>query len=136
MTPEYLKQMSNLTHLLPMHTFSTPWKHQKTFRYSDVFKGLRKSALRTNGLTRLSVKNSRANTTEDWSLLNLGWRCKKNVCDPLRKCPYTETFWSLFSRSDTYLVNLVIIRNPKWWLLQKTKEDPKFSLIPQYPRKT
>ena len=27
-----------------------PWKHQKTVRFSDVFKGLRKGALGTNGL--------------------------------------------------------------------------------------
>ena len=31
-----------LTHLFPMHSFSTPWKHQKTFRFSDVFKGVEK----------------------------------------------------------------------------------------------
>ena len=28
-----------LTHLFPMHPFSTPWKHQKTVRLSDVFRG-------------------------------------------------------------------------------------------------
>ena len=28
-----------LIHLFPMHLFSTPWKHQKTLRFSDVFKG-------------------------------------------------------------------------------------------------
>ena len=28
-----------LTHSFPMHPFSTPWKHQKTIRFSDVFKG-------------------------------------------------------------------------------------------------
>ena len=39
-----------LTHLFPMHPFSTPWKHQKTLRFSDVFWGLRKGALETNGL--------------------------------------------------------------------------------------
>ena len=26
-----------LTHSLPMHPFSTPWKHQKTLWFSDVF---------------------------------------------------------------------------------------------------
>ena len=39
-----------LTHLFPMHPLSTPWKHQKTFRFSDVFRGYRKGALGTNGL--------------------------------------------------------------------------------------
>ena len=28
-----------LTHSFPMHPFSTPWKHPKTVRFSDVFKG-------------------------------------------------------------------------------------------------
>ena len=28
-----------LTHLFPTHPFSTPCKHQKTLRFSDVFKG-------------------------------------------------------------------------------------------------
>ena len=39
-----------LTHSFPMHSFSTPWKHQKTVRFSDVFRGWRKGALGTNGL--------------------------------------------------------------------------------------
>ena len=42
-----------LTHSFPMHLFSTTWKHQKFLRFSDVFRGQRKSALGTNGLTRL-----------------------------------------------------------------------------------
>ena len=33
-----------------MYPFSTSWKHQKTLRFSDVFRGHRKSALGTNGL--------------------------------------------------------------------------------------
>ena len=33
-----IKKMFYLTHLLPMHTFSSPWKHQKTVRLS-VFMG-------------------------------------------------------------------------------------------------
>ena len=39
-----------LTHSFPMHPFSTPWKRQKTLRFSDVFRGERKGALGTNGL--------------------------------------------------------------------------------------
>ena len=34
-----------LAHLLPIHPFSTPWKHQKTVRFSDVFREARKGAL-------------------------------------------------------------------------------------------
>ena len=39
-----------LIHSFPMHRFSTSWKHQKTVRFSDVFKGWRKGALGTSGL--------------------------------------------------------------------------------------
>ena len=41
---------SSLTHLFPIHPFSTLWKHQKTLRFSDIFKRWRKGALRTNGV--------------------------------------------------------------------------------------
>ena len=30
-----------LTHLFPIHPFSTPWKHQKNVRFSNVFRGWR-----------------------------------------------------------------------------------------------
>ena len=40
----------NLTRWFPLHTFSTSWKHQKTLRFSDVFRELRKGELGTNGL--------------------------------------------------------------------------------------
>ena len=29
----------NLTHLFPMQLFCTPWKHQKTLRFSNSFRG-------------------------------------------------------------------------------------------------
>ena len=38
---EYSRLLSayvQLTHSFPMHPFSTPWKHQKTLRFSDVFR--------------------------------------------------------------------------------------------------
>ena len=41
---------AGLTHKFPMHPFSTHWKLQKSIRFSEVFKGLRKSALATNDL--------------------------------------------------------------------------------------
>ena len=40
-----------LTHSFPMHPFPTPWKHQKTLWFTDVFRGWRKCALGTNSLT-------------------------------------------------------------------------------------
>ena len=39
---------STLTHLFPRHPFSSTWKHQKTVRFSDVFRCLRKDVLWTN----------------------------------------------------------------------------------------
>ena len=41
---------NRLTHSFLMHPFSTPWKHQKTLRFSDIFRGQKKGALGTNGL--------------------------------------------------------------------------------------
>ena len=29
-----------INHLSPMHSFSTPWKHQKALRFSDFFRGI------------------------------------------------------------------------------------------------
>ena len=31
--------VSLMTHLFPMHPFSTPWKYQKTRRFSDISRG-------------------------------------------------------------------------------------------------
>ena len=44
-----------LTHSLPMYPFSNPWKHQKTARFSDIFRGERKGALGTNGLISINI---------------------------------------------------------------------------------
>ena len=33
-----------LTHSFPMHPFSTPWKHQKCLKTSDLFSGYKKGA--------------------------------------------------------------------------------------------
>ena len=41
---------NGLTHSSLMHPFSTPWKHKKTVRFSDVFRGKRRSTLGTNWL--------------------------------------------------------------------------------------
>ena len=39
-----------LTHLFLMHSFPTPWKHQKKLTVFWCFQGVEKSALGTNGL--------------------------------------------------------------------------------------
>ena len=36
---DVLRKNSAWTYLFPMHPFSTPWKYQKTLRFSDVFRG-------------------------------------------------------------------------------------------------
>ena len=41
----------NLTHFSPVLLFYTPWKHQKTFRFFDVFRGNRKVTPGCNGLS-------------------------------------------------------------------------------------
>ena len=46
-----LSELQFLTHFFLMHPFSTPWKHQKTFRLSDVLRRQRKGALGINGLS-------------------------------------------------------------------------------------
>ena len=33
-----LIEFNDLTHLFPMQPFSTPWKHQQTLQFSDVFR--------------------------------------------------------------------------------------------------
>ena len=44
----------HLTNFSPVLLFCTPWKHQKTFRFSDVFRGYRKATLACNGLRKYS----------------------------------------------------------------------------------
>ena len=44
-----------LTDLLSTHLFHTPWKHQKTVRFSDIFTGERKGTLGTNGLMGIFI---------------------------------------------------------------------------------
>ena len=43
-----------LTHYSPVLLFNNPWKHQKTFRFSDVFRGKRKATPGCNGLSKAS----------------------------------------------------------------------------------
>ena len=53
LTPQnylFLVVLKVLTHLFRMHPFFTPWKHQKTIRFSDVFKMQGKDALGRNEL--------------------------------------------------------------------------------------
>ena len=48
---EYLRStFVHLTHYSPVLLIYTPWKNQKTFRFSDVFRGSRRATPRCNGL--------------------------------------------------------------------------------------
>ena len=49
-----LSTLFPLTHSFSMHFFSIPWKHQKSLRFSDVFRVQRKDTLEMNGLSAKS----------------------------------------------------------------------------------
>ena len=51
--------------LLLLLLFYTPWKHKKTFRFSDVFRGYRKATPGYNGL----IKDFRACVGNSWPYL-------------------------------------------------------------------
>ena len=44
--------IKGLTHYIPVLLFYTPWKHQETSNFSDVFKGYRKATPDCNGLIK------------------------------------------------------------------------------------
>ena len=50
------------THLFPTHLLSTPWKHQNTLRFSDVFRGWRRGLLGTNELTKVKYQTRNCET--------------------------------------------------------------------------
>ena len=49
----YIVWKAALTHYSPVLLFYIPWKHQKTLRFSDVFRGYRKATPGCNGLNGL-----------------------------------------------------------------------------------
>ena len=51
----FLVTYALLTHYSQVLLFDTPWKHQKNFRFSDVFRGYIKAAPGCNGLTEDDV---------------------------------------------------------------------------------
>ena len=70
-----------LTHSIPVHPFSTPWKHLKTLRVSDVFRRQSKGAFGTNGLKCTNVgkgkmrglRHSNAKGTFEWTCSTSGY---------------------------------------------------------------
>ena len=67
-----------LSYLFSVHPLSTPWKHQKTIRFSDVFSRLRKGVLGRNARTLLIASQSRV-----WNIV--------------LKMKDTKFLWSVFS---------------------------------------
>ena len=116
-----------LTHLFPMHPFSTPCKHQKIFRFSDVFRGLRKGALGTNGL--IWLYNYFLYALLRWRLLDLEAviHCVKSIRIRSYSGPFFPTFglntdqnnseYGLFLRCDYKLLRKnVILKLPEKYL--------------------
>ena len=54
-----LKTIKYLTDCSPLLLFYTPWKHQKIFRLSDIFRGYRKGTPGCNGLNNTFIRNAR-----------------------------------------------------------------------------
>ena len=126
-----------LTRLFPMHPFSTPWKHQKTVRFSDIFRGWRKGALRTNGLIErysrkflfqrtafslqsICFRSSRRGVLYEKAFFEISQNSQENTCGRvlrpatlLKKRPWYKCFPVNFVknlRTPFFIEHL-------WWLL-------------------
>ena len=110
------KSLRTLTYSLPIHPSSTPWKHQKTLQFFDVFRGLRKGSLGTNGLmTEVElILSSRPLTVETLNYTNSPTRISLNDLLTLKSnvvmLPPGE-----FSQPDLY-------SKKRWWRIQYIAE--------------
>ena len=68
--------------------FYTPWKHQKNFRFSDVFRGYRKTTPGCNGLN--ADMNNIRNVETMQSFLTLKFTTLGNVEKTLWIWPYAK----------------------------------------------
>ena len=75
-----------------MYLFSTPWKHQETLLFFDVFRGHRKSALGTNGLRKLFIDSYFIYLFTDW-LWVFALRLKDQNLNPLWTDVICSKFW-------------------------------------------
>ena len=51
-----IKETNRLTHFMPLISFDTPWKYQKTSDFpSDVSRGYQKRSVAWNGLIRKEI---------------------------------------------------------------------------------
>ena len=64
---------SGINPLQPGVAFYTLWKDQKTFRFSDVFRGYRKATLNCNGLNELTFNENFNFTFCLWKFLPTFW---------------------------------------------------------------
>ena len=82
-TTQSLRKL-DLIYLFRMQPFSNPWKHQKTIRFSGVFRGGRKSCIRNKWVNVLVTSGLRAKTFES----------ARNSHLVREKCyHHTETSW-------------------------------------------
>ena len=82
----------SLTHYSPVLLFYNPWKHQKIFRFSDVFRGYRKTTPGCNGLRCLvGVK------------ANMTWTTKNNFLSLFsQKNLKPVLFWNIKGQWNTW----------------------------------
>ena len=73
-----------------MHPFSTPWKHEKTLRFSDVFRKWRKGALRTNGLINVRYYMFPLILSDECNLITF----LISLSETLKDCILLSALWS------------------------------------------
>ena len=66
-----------------MHPFSIPWKHQKTLKFYEVFRGQRKGALEKMGQFWNKLANCSDEFTLNFKIVPISW----DVTNYAQKCP-------------------------------------------------
>ena len=97
-----VEALLSLTHLFPMYPFSTPWKHQKTVRFSDVFRGKRRGTLETNGLMDLTSNHVLKQSIQMTKCLKLSTSGKLNI-SIIVCCIISVLRGMLWNSFDTFL---------------------------------
>ena len=118
-----------------MLLFYTPWKHQKTFRFSDVFRGYRKA---TPGCNRLIITGLKALFTSSWlesqeRVCQIVWNllvlkfCKnlmiRDLVATLRKSLVSfclhQIYWPEVSSRGEYILfcNRIVLKKYVWVIL-------------------
>ena len=76
-------------HFMPLFSFYIPWKHEKTVKFSDVFRGYRNRPVVWNGLKKRRLRESNyspegmkivlTKPTEIWNVLKLPETTETNL---------------------------------------------------------